>query len=157
MDTELQAGLLWRLGRAAGDPDADDMYCWLTQGAPAGIEVKIEDAARIFPASRGDEEPEMAADYSDPWEHTNYSSVDEDPHAAPEVERLIATGFVKATRDWRKLAEELGGWIATLFKAWDDRQGEGRKSQASFDSRLQGIWCQQESIKRWTIGVAPHS
>lgn len=33
LDTELQAGLLWRLGRCAGDPDSDETYAWLTQGA----------------------------------------------------------------------------------------------------------------------------
>eukprot|EP00435_Cladocopium_sp_Y103_P035534 s490_g9.t1 len=49
LDTQLQAGMLWRMARAAGDPDADEIYGWLTEGAPAGIEQAVKDDGNIFP------------------------------------------------------------------------------------------------------------
>ena len=109
LDTELQAGLLWRLARATGDPDADEIYTWLTEGAPAGIEMPVTDPASIFPPSRGDDEPEAIEHIMEHHEQHNYTSVDDDPMAKPEAERLIATGFVWATRDYAMFQQQMGG------------------------------------------------
>eukprot|EP00435_Cladocopium_sp_Y103_P025927 s1750_g6.t1 len=109
MDTELQAGLLWRVARSAGDPDADEIYHWLTEGAPAGIERPVTDPAQVFPP-RADGEALDALDYVvEPENHVNYTSVDEDPMAEPEVQRLIATGFVWATKDYQEFVTRIDG------------------------------------------------
>ena len=78
-----------------GDPDTDAIYQWLMEGAPAGIEVAIDDPGGIFPPdiiSITEETDDL--DLPDPRQHHNYSSVDGDEEADPEVRRLINTGFV---------------------------------------------------------------
>lgn len=108
LDSKLQADLLWQLARAAGDPDADCIQSWLTEGAPAGISKNIEDPGRIFP-------PDVPGDFHEGAElpdhtlHKNYTSVDDDPAAGPEVERLIETGFVQAFSTHDELSKWLGG------------------------------------------------
>ena len=109
LDTELQAGLLWRVARAAGDPDADEIYHWLTEGAPAGIERPVTDPSNVFPPSAAEDTPEALDYVVDPDKHVNYTSVDEDPMAEPEVQRLIATGFVWATKDYHEFVRRIGG------------------------------------------------
>ena len=140
LDTELQAGLLWRLGRAAGDPDADEMYCWLTQGAPAGIEVRIEDQAHIFPPSRGEEEPDTLLVASDPAAHTNYSSVDGDPAAESEVMRLVATGFVSSTQNWDDFTKMIGGLPHFSKLGMITKEKDGRiKRRLILDCKESGV------------------
>lgn len=107
LDTQLQAGLLWRIGRAFHDPDADEIYEWLTAGAPAGIEVKVKDPGGIFPVNE-DEDLEAVLQESDSSTHTNYSSVDSDETAGPEVQRLISTGFVYATKNLAEMEAMIG-------------------------------------------------
>lgn len=109
LDTELQAGLIWRLSRSMGDPDADEIYRWLTEGAPAGIEQLVTDPAGIFPASHEDGETENSEDLVDHERHQNYTSVDEYPMAEPEVMRLISTGFVWATESYEEFCSKIGG------------------------------------------------
>ena len=46
--TTLQAGLLEAWAREAGDPDHEHVARWLREGAPAGVELQIEDPG-IFP------------------------------------------------------------------------------------------------------------
>ena len=108
LDSKLQADILWQIARAAGDPDGDCIYEWLTEGAPAGISKSIEDPGRIFPP---DHEEEIVAEQylPDHFNHKNYTSVDEDEAAAPEVERLINTGFVESFSTHQQLSEWLGG------------------------------------------------
>ena len=94
LDTQLQAGLLWTIARSFGDPDADTIHTWLTDGAPAGISQPILDPGCIFPP---DEPTSTLQDHQlpDPLLHFNYATVDEDEAAADEVDRLVSTGFVK--------------------------------------------------------------
>ncbi len=108
LDTQLDAALIWTLRRAMGDPDTDTIYQWLMEGAPAGIEVAIEDPRGIFPPeiiSITEETDDL--DLPDPRQHRNYSSVDGDEEAVPEGRRLINTGFVKQMDN----LEDFEGWL----------------------------------------------
>ena len=110
LDTELQASLIWHMARGAGDPDADEIFRWLTEGAPAGIELNIEDPGHIFPPDNGEQEHMEWCELSEsPFAHSNYSSVDEDIMAGPEVERLIDTGFVFACTSLSEFEQALQG------------------------------------------------
>ena len=109
LGTKLDAGLLWAMGRKMGDPDTDTIYHWLTEGAPAGIEVPITDEGNIFPPDNGGDSTDSQVELPDPLAHANYSSVDGDEAAVPEVTRLINTGFVKSFDDLLKFKQWLGG------------------------------------------------
>ena len=108
LDSKLQAELIWRFARAAGDPDADCIHEWLTEGAPAGISMPIEDPGQIFPPDNDTNvwEDQLLPDHLN---HKNYTSVDEDDAAAPEVSRLIETGFVEAFESHKLLSAWLEG------------------------------------------------
>lgn len=69
-DTLLQASLIWRMAREMGDPDADTIFDWLTNGAPAGIAMDIEDPGGIFPP---DEEGSLAGSNVDVPDHTHHT------------------------------------------------------------------------------------
>ena len=109
LDTKLDAGLLWAMGRTMGDPDTDAIYHWLTEGAPAGIEVPITEDGKIFPPDSVADSTDSQVELPDPLAHTNYSSVDGDESAVPEVTRLINTGFVKSFEDLLEFKQWLGG------------------------------------------------
>ena len=105
--TKLRAELLLQWGLAANDPDASIIHNWLTSGSPAGIEVPIEDPG-VFPPN---DEVGPDTDYFEPPDadlHTNYSSVDGDPAAEPEVQRLFRTGFVKSLTPSKNVNAGLG-------------------------------------------------
>ena len=92
LHTRLRPGLIWTLARAAGDPEADEIYDWLTQGAPAGLSPSAGSRQHLSEdLAQGETEMELP----DPERHHNYSSVDGDEMAEPEIQRLIATGFVE--------------------------------------------------------------
>lgn len=94
-NTMLDAELLWAMGRSFGDPGADTIHDWLTNGAPAGISRPIEDPpGNIIPPDPQGEAAELQQ-LPDHLEHGNYSSVDGGAAAEDEVDRLIKTGFVK--------------------------------------------------------------
>ena len=107
--TQLRAELLWKIARAFGDPDADAIHEWLTEGAPAGISRPIEDPGNIFPPDGGEQQLETLVEIPDPARHVNYSSVDGDPDAEPEVQRLIATGFVQTCQTLKEFETWLQG------------------------------------------------
>ena len=103
----LQAGLLWSLARKLGDPDADTIYDWLANGAPAGISVPILDPGNIFPPD--DEEVDFDNfQLPSPDKHVNYATVEDDEASAAEVDRLIQTGFVKEFDSYQAMATWLG-------------------------------------------------
>lgn len=47
--------------------------------------------------SRGNNEPEILSGVHDPGEHSNYSSVDDNPVAEKEVKQLVATNIIGTT------------------------------------------------------------
>eukprot|EP00435_Cladocopium_sp_Y103_P030056 s3225_g7.t1 len=109
MDSQLRADLIWQISRAMGDPDADCIYGWLVDGAPAGISLPIEDPGNIFPPDvegAADMVPHLLPDHAN---HHNYTSVDADDAAGPEIQRLIDTGFVKAFGSHGDLTAWVGG------------------------------------------------
>lgn len=107
LDTKIEANLLWKIGRAMGDPDTDIIHQWLCSGAPAGISLPIADPGCIFPADIESHGEGETIDIPDHHGHTNYSSVDDDAAAEPEVNRLIETGFVKEFSSY----EDLQLWV----------------------------------------------
>ncbi|CAK9014935.1 unnamed protein product [Durusdinium trenchii] len=109
LDTKLDAGLIWTMARAFGDPDADTVYTWLTEGAPAGIDKPIEDPGEVFPPYDLDGTEPLTASLPEPTTHRNYTSVDNDEAAGPEVNRLISTGFVRAFDSLPEFRTWLGG------------------------------------------------
>ena len=145
MDTKLQAQLLWKMAREFGDPDADTIYEWLSEGAPAGITMDIDDPGHVFPPEDNPNRAMELGSLPDYQLHTNYTSVDGDEAAGPEVERLIQTGFVKAFDTHQLLQEWVGRRQAVPIQTWDDHQGERGQSQTAPHSRLQGKWRQQQS------------
>ena len=107
LDTKIEANLLWKIGRAMGDPDTDIIHQWLCSGAPAGISLPIADPGCIFPADIESHGEGETIDIPDHHGHTNYSSVVDDAAAEPEVNRLIETGFVKEFSSY----EDLQLWV----------------------------------------------
>ena len=135
-DTLLQPGLILALGRAFGDPDADMIYEWLVDGAPAGISRPILDPGGIFPPDN-EEQADGDIGLPDHHNHSNYYSVDGDEAAEPEIDRLIKTGFVKEFSNYEALRE----WLRAaphLSKLGMITKGKGWQDQAQTDSGLQG-------------------
>ena len=91
--------------RAAGDPDTDTLQDWLVQGAPLGMDRRIETTGVFPPADNPDKEdysptPGVAEQVTEGWEH--HRSVLENPEDAhKEFERYraaqIAVDFDKTT------------------------------------------------------------
>ena len=109
LERGLEYGMLGSWGRIAGDPDADFIEGWLRDGSPAGITDHVEDPG-IFPQDdvrQGDDEGQSY--FHDPAGHENYKSVEGDPMAVPEIQRLIDTGYVKVFDDLEACQEWLGG------------------------------------------------
>ena len=105
----LDYGLLGAWGRKAGDPDAEYIETWLKGGSPAGIDAPIKDPG-IFPQNDAEPESGDGVDYfHDPSGHENYKSVEDDPMALVEIQRLIDTGYVKTFDDLDACQEWLGG------------------------------------------------
>ena len=139
LHTQLRAALIWKVARHLGDPDADEIYKWLTQGAPAGISEIIQDPGEVFPPD-GVEKTEEVAYLADPWQHSNYSSVDADDMATPEVDRLIATGFVKAMKDYGQFETWLGGRPHFSKLGMITKEKDGRiKRRLILDCRQSGV------------------
>ena len=139
LHTKLRATLIWKVARYLGDPDADEIHRWLTQGAPAGISEQIYDPGEVFPPEDCDR-TEVALEHTDPWQHSNYSSVDADEMSAPEIERLIATGFVKAYESYDKFEDWLGGKPHFSKLGMITKEKEGRiKRRLILDCRESGV------------------
>ena len=136
LDTKIEANLLWKIGRAMGDPDTDIIHQWLCSGAPAGISLPIADPGCIFPADIESHGEGETIDIPDHHGHTNYSSVDDDAAAEPEVNRLIETGLVKEFSSYEDL--QLYRGPATFVSLGDDHQGEGWQDETQAHPRLQG-------------------
>ena len=110
LDSKLDAGLLYRWAKAVNDPDAEHIHQWLTLGAPAGIEVQVQDDG-IFPPTT---DPEPSVDYHDGWSDDyagNYTSVDGDMAAEAEVLRLLESNFVKCFDSQAECEAWAGGKI----------------------------------------------
>ena len=112
LNTPLDATLLQSWAKCVNDPDAHYIHEWLVDGSPAGIELDVTDPG-IFPksgdAAEVEEEDFDPFFFRDPTGHTNYKSVDGDPHAAPEIQRLVDTGFVKVFDSLEECEAWLGG------------------------------------------------
>ena len=106
--------MLRKWASLAGDPDAELVSDWLSGGAPAGIDKVVADPGQVFP-ERGQGEDDAlqqgGADFAwrDPASHENYTSVDNDPNAGPEVDRILRSGFVKVFEDLDKCRQYLQG------------------------------------------------
>ena len=139
LHTMLRAGLLRRLAQLVGDPDADVMYSWLTEGAPAGISKQIEDPGSIFPKS-DDYDPENVEQLPDPHSHLNYGSVELDEAAEPEIQRLIATGFVRSFNNYKQFEQWLGGAPHLSKLGMITKEKEGRiKRRLILDCKESGV------------------
>ena len=124
------------LARAAGDPDADEIHDWLTQGNPA---YRAPDPGNIFPRDATPlDEPEI--ELPDPISHSNYSSVDGDDMAAPEIERLISTVFIKAFGDLQQFQNWWGGKPHLSKLGMITKEKEGRvKRRPILDCKVSGV------------------
>lgn len=72
--------------------------------------------------------------------HANYSSVDEGPASASEVERLLATGFVASARSWDELLRKLGGKPHFSKLGVIAKEKEGRlKRRLNLDCKESGV------------------
>ena len=158
LDTKLQADLMYRWAKAVNDPDADHIHRWITNGAPAGIEVMIEDGS-IFPPTT---DPEPVLGLHEGWSQDyqgNYTSVDDDPAAEAEVNRLLDSGFVKCFETLEACQSWVGGevclsklgLITTRFTQSREKSSAGSFSTAS--SRMStsgpgraGGYCYPESL-----------
>ena len=139
MHTLLRAGLIKKLAKFVDDPDAEMMYQWLTEGAPAGISMEIEDPAGIFPKS-DEYDPEVMEQLPDPHSHENYSSVEQDEAAGPEIQRLIATGFVKSFNNYKHFEDWLGAKPHLSKMGMITKEKEGRiKRRLILDCKESGV------------------
>eukprot|EP00439_Symbiodinium_sp_Y106_P062067 s1806_g9.t1 len=137
--TKLQADLLLQWGSAAHDPDASFVHDWLVNGSPAGIEEQISDPG-VFPPN---DESGRDTDYFEPPDaelHANYSSVDGDPAAATEVQRLFDTGFVKVFDSLEECQQWAGGKLHLSKLAMITKVKEGRtKRRLIMDCRRSSV------------------
>ena len=139
MHTLLRAGLIRRLAHYFEDPDAELMYQWLTEGAPAGISMEIEDPGQIFPKS-DEYEPEEMDQLPDPHSHVNYGSVELDEAAEPEIQRLIATGFVRSYDNYEQFERWLGSRPHLSKLGMITKEKEGRiKRRLILDCKESGV------------------
>lgn len=92
----------------------------------------------------------------DPISHSNYSSVDGDDMAAPEIERLISTVFVKAFGDLPQFQNWWGGKPHLSKLGMITKEKGGRvKRRLILDCKASGVnMREQESYKRWKVGAA---
>lgn len=112
--TSINATLLEAWRAAARDPDTE-VYKWLTEGAPAGIELKPKDCG-IFPTL--DDSPELSAEdiATDFGTFANYSGVEGDAAAEDEISARIEQGYIKAFDTIAELTEFLSGARPVLNK-----------------------------------------
>ena len=82
------------VGRSSARPRRLIHPSWLQHGRVSGIEMPIDDLG-IFPKSNQYDDVESDMAWRATVEHENYSSVDGDPEAECDVQRLIDTGFIK--------------------------------------------------------------
>ena len=99
VSSDVLAHLLGAWRQSAQDPD-DQPEQWLQSGGPAGI--------RLFPAHRGifplysetEDDPNLHTDdpemlHSDPMSFNNYAGVETDTMVAQELDRFVASKWVK--------------------------------------------------------------
>ena len=103
--TEVNAELIERWRHRSGDPDAEAVD-WLTAGAPAGIDLHPQ-LAGIFPSSEGKPKAHRPIQPFDPA-FTNYSSVEDDEAAVPEVTKLMDTPYVDVYATLKEVKDVLG-------------------------------------------------
>eukprot|EP00971_Amphidinium_carterae_P327468 6458853-Amphidinium_carterae.1 len=82
--TEVRADLLALWVSASGDPDST-VPRWLVDGTPLGITAEM-DVLPVFPAVTDSKFDILADLVNVPEGFTNYSSVEDDPHAELELE-----------------------------------------------------------------------
>ena len=92
METEVDACLLEAWRASAGDVD-QQATGWLRAGSPAGID-KQYDVCGVFPFT--DKLPDLRDLVYHTPEFSNDLTVEEDPVATGEIDKLIATGYVRA-------------------------------------------------------------
>ena len=119
----LRHRLLRRWAALAEDPDAEIVGDWLAQGAPAGINMDIRDPG-VFPKSEGEDFEADGVDFvwRDPSLHENYTSVDNDEAAEPEVRRIVETGFVEVFKSLEACKRYLGAEPVTSKLAMVSKQ-----------------------------------
>ena len=108
-DTELCGELLEAWTRAARDPD-EEAASWPRLGAPAGV---LEHPAQVgvFPDAT---EPADHCDPEDleqinPEERHSYASVEHDPFAYEELQRLVGLSYLDVYNDYPALERAVGG------------------------------------------------
>ncbi|CAK0891828.1 unnamed protein product [Prorocentrum cordatum] len=109
-DTPIRAGLLAAWARRANDIDGEHVEDWLKHGAPAGIEVDAEDLG-IFPkvdTAIGEHALDTLDEHDDEPGFHNYSSVDGDPEAKPEIDRLKTSSYVTTFKSYKEACAWLG-------------------------------------------------
>ena len=108
----LVPGLIEAIGRAAADPDADQLGPWLRNGAPCGIHHTVEPRG-VFPPRDRDEDPIDPGELlvADPAEFANYRSVDGDPEQAAIVKAMLDADVANGFADWE---DNAAGYAAPL-------------------------------------------
>lgn len=112
--TEVDAHLLEAWRKAAGDPD-DQVFQWLTQGAPAGVLDAIKDPG-IFPDTSGPSA--MDPDDLDCDEATfrNYAGVEDNVETEAELRSHISNKHIVSFGTYNELTEYVGGGKVILNK-----------------------------------------
>ena len=112
--TEVDAHLLEAWRKAAGDPD-DQVFQWLTKGAPAGVLDAIKDPG-IFPDTSGPSA--MDPDDLDCDEATfrNYAGVEENVETEAELLSHISKEHIVSFGTYKELTEYVGGGKVILNK-----------------------------------------
>ena len=112
--TNVDAHLLEAWRKAAGDPD-DQVYQWLTQGAPAGILHPILDPG-IFPDTSGPSATHPDELGCDEATFRNYAGVEENVATETELQSHIDMQHIIAFDTCEELTEYVGGGKVILNK-----------------------------------------
>ena len=135
------SGILQAWCKLCGDPDSE-AASWCVNGAPAGI-LEHPQQLGIFPDAVEDDDwlDPVETDFGDPEARRSYQSVEADPHAFEEVERLRSKGFLTRHSTLAECRADLGGQhpVVSKFGMITKSKHGKTKRRLILDSKESGV------------------
>ena len=144
--TEVDFNLLEDWRHAARDPDVH-VPRWLAHGAPAGVSLMPE-LAGVFPeVDAGPKHDIEPATWSEDLQ--KYKSVEDDPNAAGEVNKLLSTSFFDEFDSYKALVNAVNGEpVMSKLALITKIQGEKLKLRLILDCLQSGVNAMTKQLER---------